>query len=153
MKSNIKSIVVLTVLALLAGAILSFTQLHTRDRIGEHKTAQALMRLGDLVPHHDHARLCEMGIDLREHEIQGYGGAMSVALAFKEGQLLGVRVVSHSETPGFADSLEPENWIGRFAREPVSGIDAVTRATITTSAVLRLVQDEVRIVNTEGSSC
>ena len=153
MKDKIKSIVALTLLALIAGAILSFTQLRTGELIEEQQAAHAIARLSDLVPHHDKERLCEIGIHLREHQIQGYGGSMSVVLAFKERQLLGVRVTNHSETPGFASSLEPDDWLGLFAIEPVDEIDAVTRATITTSAVLRLVQDEVKAVALDGSPC
>lgn len=48
---------------------------------------------------------------------QGYGGAIKLLLGINsEGQLLGVRVLSHSETPGLGDKIEEQksDWILGF---------------------------------------
>ena len=153
MRKKLKTMLVLTFLAGIAGLTLAFMQQHTRDLIGERQSAHALAQLQGLVPELSEEDLCALGIALEEHEVRGYGGPMTVVLAFQERTLLGVRVTKHTETPGFSDSLEPDDWLDRFSKEPITEIDAVTRATITTSAVLQLVRDRVTSISVEGSSC
>lgn len=85
---------------------------------------------------------------------QGYGGEMRFILALDaEGKILGVRVLSHAETPGLGDKLEIEkdNWIlgfnGLSLDDPVEDkwkvkkdggqFDAFTGATITPRGVVR----------------
>ncbi len=85
-------------------------------------------------------RKCKLLSEILQNSTRGYGGEMKIAVAFKGQTVLGVRVIAHQETPGFADVLNPNDWLGTFAQRPLNDIDTVSRATITTSAVLHAVR-------------
>lgn len=88
----------------------------------------------------------------------GYGGAITLVMAVdSHGELLGVRVVAHKETPGLADRIEVSkgNWILQFAgmsfantplaqwavKKDGGKIDQFTGATITPRAIVKSVRD------------
>ncbi|SIO53805.1 electron transport complex protein RnfG [Rhodovulum sp. ES.010] len=87
---------------------------------------------------------------------QGYSGAIRVLMGVApDGALLGVRVLSHTETPGLGDKIEiaKDDWIGGFAgrslTDPRPGdwkvkkdggvFDQFSGATITPRAVVATV--------------
>lgn len=87
----------------------------------------------------------------------GYNGAIRLIVGIRvDGSLAGVRVLSHKETPGLGDKIEPErnDWITRFAgqslRAPApaqwkvkrdgGNFDQFTGATITPRAVVLAVK-------------
>ncbi|MCY4143671.1 MAG: FMN-binding protein [Gammaproteobacteria bacterium] len=148
-----KSILTLTLLMIAAGAVIGAANWYTKEPIERNRKLEELHRLDGLVDETDPLKLCERGIHLLEVESQGYGGSMLVAIAVHRGELLGARVIRHSETPGFSDVLEPDNWMGRFGAEPLDGIDAVTRATITSNAVLNAIQSAMSSPNWELGDC
>lgn len=84
----------------------------------------------------------------------GYGGAIKMMVGVQhDGSILGVRVISHRETPGLADKIEAtrSDWIKRFNGMSLSNtpqtdwavkkddgvIDQFTGATITPRAVVK----------------
>jgi Na+-translocating ferredoxin:NAD+ oxidoreductase subunit G len=88
----------------------------------------------------------------------GYAGAIRLLVAVgPDGRLLGVRVLSHRETPGLGDSIDERrsDWIlrftGRSLRDPEPGswrvrkdggdFDQFTGATVTPRAVVGAVLD------------
>ena len=89
-------------------------------------------------------------------EPKGYSGAVSVMVGFNaEGELLGVQILRHTETPGLGSkATQPEflaqyiSGVDRFTvvktANPAPGeIDAITSATITTNAVTEGVNDAI----------
>lgn len=87
---------------------------------------------------------------------QGYGGTIDLILGVKPGgDLIGVRVLSHSETPGLGDKIEIEkdSWITGFkgrslkntiesewrVRKDGGQFDQFSGATITPRAVVKAV--------------
>lgn len=85
--------------------------------------------------------------------VAGWGGPLQMLLAVTpEGELLGVRIISHKETPGLTDGIEAEksNWIngfnGKSLQNPTEDgwavkkdggeFDQFTGATITPRAVV-----------------
>ncbi len=139
-----KAIATLTLLALVAGCLLALLQLFTADRVEQNQRISEEQVLAGLVESTDPEFLREQGIDLVTKEIRGYGGTMKIVVAFHAEEILGVRVLSHGETPGFSDVLDPTGWIGQFAQQSVHEVDAVSGATITTNAVIRAVKDSLR---------
>lgn len=139
-----KAIASLTFLALVAGCLLALLQLFTADRIEQNQRNAEEQILADLVDSIDPEFLREQNIDLVTTEIRGYGGTMKIVVAFRAEEILGVRVLSHGETPGFSEVLKPNDWIGRFQKQSVREVDAVSGATITTNAVIRAVKDSLR---------
>lgn len=148
-----KSVLTLTLLCIASACVLTLAHAHTKSFVQANIQEQRIARLEGLVDELDRELLCEQGIALIELDRRGYGGEMTVMVAFQDGSVLGVRVVAHSETPGFDGVLKPDDWIGRFGTEDLGDIDAVTRATVTTNAVLRAVEDAVRLHESGVGEC
>lgn len=75
-------------------------------------------------------------------DVRGYGGPITMAIRLEpDGSLIDFRIVQSAETPAYLDHLGTwlQGLVGRnlFAKDPLGDIDAVTRATLTSSAVLR----------------
>ena len=87
----------------------------------------------------------------------GYAGALVCVMGVsREGKILGVRVIKHSETPGLGDKIDPakSNWIhsfeGKWLGDPVADKWAVKKdggvfdqfagATITPRGVVKAVK-------------
>jgi len=87
---------------------------------------------------------------------QGYAGAINVIMGVDaSGQVLGVRVLSHAETPGLGDKIEinKDNWITKFTglsfdnlipekwkvKKDGGVFDQFSGATITPRAVVKAV--------------
>ena len=86
--------------------------------------------------------------------IAGWGGIINMIMALRpDGELLGVRIISHTETPGLADKIEMEksDWITGFDGKSLDNVsekgwqvkkdggefDQFTGATITPRAVVK----------------
>ena len=78
--------------------------------------------------------------DRTEPGKEALGGDIELLLASRPGQLKGLRVVRHEETPGLADFIESD-WIRQFESRPPLSVDTVTGATITSNAIKRAVSD------------
>lgn len=150
---TVKVILVFTVLAVFAGLLLGLTAHYTQPRI-EHNRNQALsaewQELQSLVARHlevfesnrDLGEDCQLKSVYEAATTDGYGGEMRVLVAFVNTHLVGVRVPYHRETPGYADVLEPNDWLRNFGPHmDLAEIDTVSRATITTRAVLNAVRE------------
>ncbi|WP_435235296.1 electron transport complex subunit RsxG [Psychromonas sp. PT13] len=89
---------------------------------------------------------------------QGYGGEIDLAVGINaNGQLTGVQVLKHSETPGLGDKIQSNksNWLQSFSGKEYQELypkrwevkknggefDAFTGATITPRAVVLAVKD------------
>ena len=83
---------------------------------------------------------CDYKISIIDVTSNGYGGTITYKAAFVGQELIGARVSSHLETPGFSYVLEPDDWLGQFGIEPVENIDTVSRATITTRSMLQSIR-------------
>ncbi|MGD8938745.1 MAG: electron transport complex subunit RsxG [Gammaproteobacteria bacterium] len=93
---------------------------------------------------------------------EGYSGAITVMIGInRKGELLGARVLSHSETPGLGDKIEAEksNWIFSFdglslaspgeaqwkVKKDGGYFDQFTGATITPRAVVKAIKTGLEI--------
>ena len=176
----------LGLVAVIATAVLAGVNQLTRDRIQEQERRAILRQLGELVTperydntlYSDHysfkdehwfpggqtvtvyrARLKTRPIAavFRLLATQGYNGNIHLLVGINaNGELSGVRVTSHKETPGLGDAIESgkSNWILEFAGlsllnpEPAQwkvkrdggSFDQFTGATITPRAVVKAVQ-------------
>lgn len=87
--------------------------------------------------------------------VQGYGGPISLMVAVDvQGNLLGVQVLSHRETPGIGDAFERTPWllgfkdrslrnpepVGWAVRKDGGEFDQFTGATITPRAIVSMVR-------------
>ena len=98
------------------------------------------------------------GVDGYVFEVStsGFGGAMGVTVGIaQDGTVSGVRVGTHSETPGLGSKSTDESFYGQYAGKAAMGdalsvvkrapkdneIQAITAATITSRAVTGAVND------------
>lgn len=89
---------------------------------------------------------------------EGYSGDIALLVAIKKnGELLGVRVIAHQETPGLGDKIESErsDWLAQFAGKSLANFglqhwavkrdggdfDQFAGATITPRAVVNTVKN------------
>lgn len=85
----------------------------------------------------------------------GFGGDVSLMVGYgADGSILGVQVVSHSETPGLGARVEEEEYLSRYRGKDISSVlysdgyfvDAISGATISSNAVRDGVMAATKIV-------
>ena len=175
----------LSVFALIGTAILAFTYSMTHERIAQSVEAEKLNLISQIVSHEMYdndiindtvkiqpdvllgndaptiayrARLKELpsALVLEAVAPDGYSGKISMLVAIREnGELAGVRVVDHKETPGLGDYIDitKSNWITGFdgasaakytdadwqVKKDGGKFDYMAGATITPRAVVKAV--------------
>ena len=91
----------------------------------------------------------------------GFGGEMTVMVGVNaDGTVAGVKLISHSETPGLGSRVEDSTYLGQYigkdksTLEPKTDIDIITGSTISSTAILDAVENAVSIHSTlfPGSS-
>ena len=168
--------------ALAASTLLASSNEATKDAIAERLREDLLASLGEVVPPKTYSNdLLEDIITLprkdgtpatiyrgqKDGEVtalaygmvgQGYAGAISVIMGVDaHGEIMGVRVLSHAETPGLGDKIEiaKDNWITKFTglsfdnlapekwkvKKDGGVFDQFSGATITPRAVVDAVTD------------
>lgn len=147
MESSLKNMLLsLTCITLCAAVALAGVYTLTKDRIDAQKTAaEQEARLSVLAGRSDGTPIMT--------ETDGFGGKMKVMFGFApDGEILGYKVLEHSETPGLGDKAvwwfqkqdKPgQNIVGRVANGTFSvskdggDVDAITAATISSRAFLK----------------
>jgi len=176
---------VLGLFSLVGIGLVSFTHSVTHERIADNERLFILKNLRELVPEtlHDNDLLADtlQIVDPNtfgnQHEVtiykaiknkqliaiiasptaaDGYNGSIKLLVAIRaNGELMGVRVVSHHETPGLGDAIDTNksDWVygfnGRSLNNPATRLwhvkkdggsfDQFTGATITPRAVVKAV--------------
>lgn len=86
---------------------------------------------------------------------QGFGGPIGLVIGLNPAtqQLLGVKVMSHAETPGLGAKVQEEGFLQQFRGKPIldpfvvkQDVDGVTGATVSSTAVSSSVGREARKV-------
>lgn len=180
----LRTAMLLAVFAIIGTSLVAYTYKTTEQPIAESIRAALLRSLHALVPDHMHdndlfsdvikvtdkrlgsnkpmrvfrARLKNKPVAVVIEAIapDGYSGNISLLIAIKHnGELLGVRVSQHRETPGLGDAIDEQrsDWIHNFAGRSLNNpsadgwkvkrdggkFDQFTGATITPRAVVKAV--------------
>ncbi|WP_125151949.1 RnfABCDGE type electron transport complex subunit G [Clostridium rectalis] len=180
LNKGVKGTLVLFLITSICALILSITHSATKDIIVFREKMESL-QLDMIFPHRRADNVKELskgmaedsiisalyevygGKDLIGHAImvvsKGMGGPMKMTVGVsKEGKISGIKVSSHSETPGIGDIVEKQSFIDRFKNisikeglklvktSPNNGneIEAVTGATITSAAVTSGVNEAIK---------
>lgn len=179
--------------ALLASALLGLADYSTRDTIKLRLEEDLRASLAEVVPNrfYDNNLLADTiwvdsaGDGLGSNETQvylarkqgkvnavsfrlvapgGYSGAINLIMGIdRDGKVLGVRVISHAETPGLGDKIEvsKSNWILKFDGQSLQNLtveqwavkkdggifDQFSGATITPRAIVRAVHQGLKFFN------
>lgn len=162
------AVIKLTALAATCGLLLGLSSLHTAAQIAANQQAFAERQLREVAGHKGEVRIVDpehyllieagqttghvIGVETND----GYNGRISLWVGISTGgQLLGVRVRSHRETPGLGDRIElaVSDWILAFndrhladgthwdVRKYGGDFDQFSGATITPRAVVHAVSD------------
>lgn len=140
------------VMAAICGALLAATRQWTQPRIDAEArerrlAAYAQVTSRETVPaalETDPYALCPK-FSVPQTTSRGYGGNMTVLVAIKAREVVGVRITAHSETPGIGDFIDSKrsDWpdgLRGMRGETLDDIDAVAGATITVRAVRRALE-------------
>ncbi len=188
-RNIIKSSTVLALFTLIGSSSLVWVHANTKDRIAENERVLLLTRLNEIVSSGSYdndlvsdtnsllaplrlgseepltayrARLSNKPVAaiLTAVAPNGYNGAIRLLVGINtRGEIIGVRVVRHRETPGLGDKIETSrsDWIlgfngkslentkpGQWAVKPDGGdFDSLTGATITPRAVVNAVHNSL----------
>ena len=170
MNKKLPAWIVLTVICLVAALALAFTYNGTKDRIAQQEEAKSVAVRQALLPAAASFEAVDgsevyRGVDangaavgyVTVNTVKGFGGDVEISVAVDpEGVIQGISVggANFKETAGLgAKSKEPaftEQFAGKTApvalKKNGGEIDAITAATITSSAVVRGVNDAVTML-------
>jgi|AP95_1055475.scaffolds.fasta_scaffold03490_3 electron transport complex protein RnfG len=153
-----------TMLAFLCAVLLVTTNHRTRAVIVENQQHFAEKTLRDMVGSAELIKQdtgfsiwrdgTHIGFIQRNSTNKGYNGRIELFIAYTvEGEIIGVRVLDHQETPGIGDKIDHEvsPWIDGFKGRspantnwqlsPAGDIDGITGATITSRATLNMIRE------------
>lgn len=182
MKLNLKDILVPTAVLLIicvaVSAALAGTNLLTEDKIAEAAAKKAeesrmlVLSEADAFEAEDAGQAGEYYVGLKDGETvgyvfeasaKGYGGDVAVMTGISaDGDITGVVILSHGETPGLGANAEKEEFREQYKQAvPNSGIElvkyqtpgegqieAMTGATITSTAVTNAVNQAIEMYHT-----
>ena len=168
MREVLKLSITLAVVGLISAALLTGVNNITAPIISERQAAeyrQALEQFFPDVADFESQQLGEDSFDLvydssdrligvmATAEQQGYEGTILYNLALDAGsKIVGLRVVSHSETPGVGDVITTDDFqkqfIGKGYEDPLTAgedVDTVSGATISSSAMINSIRRVVGV--------
>ena len=152
----LKLLIISAVTALLLAGVNALTA----PRIAENNELEKKNAIAAIFPSSDDCQLTDISADsvelvslvLKDGDLLGYAASVS-AMGFggeielmvgvtAEGTVKGIKVVSHSETPGLGSRVDDEGYLSQYAGlggnlSIGSDVDAITGSTISSKAVLR----------------
>ena len=172
-KDILKPALILFVICLVVTALLAGTNLLTKDKIAEQSALEAeqsrkvVLSDADSFEEADGYYIGKANNEtvgyVFQTEAKGYGGAVKVMTGISaDGQITGVVILEHSETPGLGANAEKASFTYQFKQtSPEKGItlvknkapsdgeiEAMTGASITSRAVTNAVNEAITKYNT-----
>lgn len=169
-------VLVLTIIATIAGLILVTVYAGTKDRIAEAYRQDFLKGLKVVMPGFDNApdkdvklfKKNRIYIGKKNNKVfgyavesvshKGYAGDIDVLVGVDtEGKILGVQIIKHAETPGLGSRIEGKEWRDSFVgldknskievKKDGGIIDSFSGATISPRAVCEAVRNALNILS------
>lgn len=168
MRDIIKLSLTLAFVGIISASLLTAAHNVTDPIIQERREADYRAALEEFFPGFDHfetEELEEGQFDLiydQDGELMGimataiamgYDGEITFNLAVDEtGEIIGVRVVAHTETPGIGDVIErdsfKEQFIGKSHEDPITAsddVDTVSGSTVSTAAMINSIRQTTQV--------
>jgi electron transport complex protein RnfG len=159
-------VIFLTLVVIVAIVALSVTDGITRDKIAQAKQDEVKVMLSTLFPdmqsfsYNSETNIYEVTADGKTigyafmAEGKGYGGTIDILVGMKPDNrsLEGIRIIAQQETPGLGAKISNPGFFDQFSGITVGEIalsrnggkiDAITGATISSTAVVEAVKDAV----------
>jgi Na+-translocating ferredoxin:NAD+ oxidoreductase subunit G len=182
MKENLKLGGILLIIAAIAGLLLGAAHTVTLEPIAKQEQMTKATALKEILPKADEFKIKETALEGTIMEVnegttsgktagyaikvapKGYGGAVQLMVGIStEGKVSGIKILSHSETPGLGANAPQPKFSGQFAGKPIAKelavvkkapsadneIEAITGATITSKAVTSGVNEAIKFYNSK----
>lgn len=180
MKENLKLGAILLTIAAIAGLLLGAAHAVTLEPIAKQEQMTKNTAMEEILPGASEFKVKEVSLEGTIQEVneglssgktagytitvspKGYGGAVQLIVGISaEGKVEGIKILSHSETPGLgANAMQPK-FSGQFKGKPIdkelkvvkttpsadNEVQAITGATITSKAVTSGVNEAVAFYN------
>lgn len=193
-----KNAIILGIFAMISSGLIAITHLLTKDKIALEIELSLVRQLSEIVPSDnytnnvyndcifindkgflgtsDDQKLYRMRNSKLDYALlmtniapDGYSGKIKLAIAIStEGEILGVNILSHKETPGLGDKMErnKSDWLEQFVGLSLNNVatkqwkvkkdggqfDALTGATITPRAVIKAVHNSLNFYQQHGQN-
>lgn len=184
MKENIKLGLTLLIVAAIAGLFLGTAYVITKEPIAQQAIEANNNAMRQIIPSADSFK--KLTVNIPEAEVvkevteaykgsdiigyaikvktKGYGGLIEMIVGIsKEGKVEGIKILSHSETPGLGANAPNPKFSDQFKGKPITPvlevmktgavkdnqIDAITGATITSKAVTGGVNEAVKFYTSQ----
>jgi len=172
MRNTVRMALTLMIIGALCGGLLSVANGITAPVIAEREKSQFLEALKGFFPAVDDSEVLEIkgeeyyscmdasgkfiGV-VAKVKAKGYGGEISYDLAVNDsGDIIGIRINEHSETPGIGDVINKpqfqERIIGLNFADPITAgvdVDIISGATVSTSGMISSIR---RVMNVIGEN-
>ncbi|MDP7141650.1 MAG: RnfABCDGE type electron transport complex subunit G [Candidatus Woesearchaeota archaeon] len=168
MNETIRLTLTLTIICILSAVALSFVYENMNPIIEENKAIRLKAALKEVIPLADNFEEAKEisnpeGIiyifkGLKDNRIigyailseaLGYGGDIKILTGInKDREITGIKIMEHLETPGLGARIEEEEFLDQFIGKPEK-IDAITGATISSTAVIDTVEELISSINIE----
>lgn len=162
-----KPIIVLTVICIIASALLGLTYNQTAPLIAAAEKKASDQAMMEVVPGSTSFTevACEMegvlavgkddagnGYALKVQD-KGFGGAYTIMVGIgTDGKLTGTKLMDNSETPGLGSKTGMPDFTEQFKGkdQTLEGVETITGATISSNAFIRCVQTAFKAYETLG---
>ncbi len=157
-----KPIIALTLICALWGMVLGFVHQLTEAKIKEAEQKEKEKQLLQIFPGctfeeengiyycYSENQLVGKAVEV---QVRGYGGPMKVLVGIRiDNTIQGVRVLSHNETRGIGTKATDPEYLAQYeglayeqlAFRPEGEVEAITGATITSTAILQAVREAMQ---------
>jgi Na+-translocating ferredoxin:NAD+ oxidoreductase subunit G len=180
MKENLRLGGILLIITAIAGLLLGVAHTVTLEPIAKQEQMTKATAMKEILPKAEDFKIKETSLEGIIMEVnegtasgktagyaikvapKGYGGAVQIMVGIStEGKVEGIKILSHSETPGLGANAPAPKFSGQFAGKPIekelqvvktvpsadNQVEAITGATITSKAVTNGVNEAVKFYN------
>ena len=177
MKENLKLGGILLLIAAIAGLLLGFAYEITKGPIENKAKEEQSLAMKQILPVANEFKKSDKDINLDKNiqtlfegskdgklsgylftvKSRGYGGTITMMVGIStEGKVEGIKILSHTETPGLGSNAEKpkftDQFKGKSAEKELSvgfDIQAITGSTITSKAVTTGVNTAIKFYNSQ----
>lgn len=164
MNEHIKTSLLLAIVCIVSAAALGYFYKLTTPIIEQRQISDQISLQREVLPQADDFKETKidgenvyLGISsgkivggVAKVDVKGYGGVIELIVGIDStGKITGVRVLSHSETPGLGEKATKDNYLSQFIGKGSSEINtvrAITGATISSNAIRNGVNEGMQIV-------
>jgi len=162
MKETLKFGIILFLICLISAGLLSFVYGLTKEKILNQKKTEEAQTLKLVLSAADKIEekakgdfVYYVGYDKAGKEIgkavitsaRGYAGDIALCVTINnQGKILGIKILSHSETPGLGAKVADSGFLDKFKNRSADDIgspDAISGATISSTAVINAVKEKI----------